>query len=215
MISSANPALFSVSILPFCRAEYSLSQSQSLRKLMKSFYIYTHPYTYHRLLCSLSLSHTHTLRYAHSPLALSRPRKLHTHCGYDNSNPRLPTLSLPMYPPHLPRRLCRRKSRLSCLSTSFHLSLCGCVTGSVEEACETAGVEPSNGRISNTQKITGGHPLFNHIIPLVIIYYSWPFVNRSIIGLRLPFKLWASTNITFSTSSLSLSLSHKRSARLS
>lgn len=91
---TAKPALFCLSLLPFCRAQ---SQSQPVTKETdeKLLYIHTHPYTYHTLLCSLSLPHTHWISV---PLSLSRPRKLHTRCGYDNSNPRHPTLSLPIYP---------------------------------------------------------------------------------------------------------------------
>lgn len=58
--------IFLPQTLPLILSQHSaeqstgLSHSQSLRKLMKSFYIYTQPYTYHRLLCSLSLTHTQT-----------------------------------------------------------------------------------------------------------------------------------------------------------
>lgn len=137
---TAKPALFCLSLLPFCRAQ---SQSQPVTKETdeKLLYIHTHPYTYHTLLCSLSLSHTHWISV---PLSLSRPRKLHTHCGYDNSNPRHPTLSLPIYPP--PVSVGKSLSSLvyPCLSICLwaYVWLCVCMCA---QAGERAGVEPSNG----------------------------------------------------------------------
>ena len=68
-ISRANPLSLCISHLLFCRAEYSLSQS--LRKLMKSFYIYTHTNTHIPNSSAVSLFHIHTLWLSPSPTQTS------------------------------------------------------------------------------------------------------------------------------------------------
>lgn len=118
---TAKPALFCLSLLPFCRAQ---SQSQPVTKETdeKLLYIHTHPYTYHTLLCSLSLSHTHTESLCRS---LSVAHANFTHAVVMTTA--TPAILRSLYP-SIPSRLRRQKSQLPCLSMSFHLSLGLCVT---------------------------------------------------------------------------------------
>lgn len=130
---------------------------------MKGFYIYTHThlYTYHRLFSPLPL--THTYRLSHS---LSCPRKLHTHCGYDNSSPPPPSPPPPATSTPFPTLSLPIRLRLPFLSAKVSALLFICVLPSVSTSvtacvcagdCETSGAEPSNGHTPNTPMHANDH----------------------------------------------------------
>jgi len=123
------------SVSAFCRAKYSLSHSQSLRKLMTSFYIYTYIQITDSSAVSLALSHTHQLSQSptQTTLWLWQQQPSSSYTLLTNPSPSVTV----------------GKSISSLVFQCLSICLCVCVCAGV---CETAGVQPSNGHIPNTPK---------------------------------------------------------------
>lgn len=109
---SASPALLSSSFISSVflpSGEQSQSQPVTKETDEKLLYIHTTIYISQTSLLSLSPTHTDSLAFSVTPANF-------THTVVMTTAPNLYT------PP--PLHLCRRKSQLSCLSMSFHLSVC-------------------------------------------------------------------------------------------